>query len=76
MSFGYINHRGYLYKLVSRIVYLRGGKEYKMHYFVPYERPLRKLEQEDDLPNGYEVYEDKYGYPRVLKGMKNENNHN
>lgn len=70
MSFGYINHRGNLYKLVSRTVYLRGGKQCRMYYFVTYGRPLRKLEREDDLPEGYEVYEDKYGYPRVLKGKK------
>ena len=76
MKYGFINNSGVLYRLIERKVTLRGDKESTMYYFVKYSKPLKRLEHEADLPDGYDVYEDQYGYPRVIKGMKHENNHN
>lgn len=74
---GFINHRGELYKLVKRKITYRGGKEGVIYYYKPYQARLNKLEMEcKELPSPYSVYEDKNGYPRVIKmGMKiNEDN--
>lgn len=72
----YINSKGILYRLVERKIYLRGGHEHTVYYFVNFSRPLKKLEYETILPEGYEIVEDRYGYPRLQKGLKHENNHN
>ncbi len=74
---GFINHRGKLYRLVKRKIIYRGGKEGVIYYYKPYQARLNKLETEcKELPSPFSVYEDKNGYPRVIKtGLKiNEDN--
>jgi len=71
----YINSDGKLYKLVSRKVMLRGGKERPIYYFKPYDGKLASYEHDSlDMPEGYGVIEDNRHYPRVIKRGISENN--
>lgn len=72
---GYINRDGKVYKLVSRKIMLRGGKERSIYYFKPYDAKLATYETEEEyLPGEYGVIEDKRNYPRVIKRGISENN--
>lgn len=72
---GYINSVGKIYKLVSRKIMLRGGKERSIYYFNPYDAKLASYETEKEyLPEEYGIIEDKRNYPRVIKRGYHENN--
>ena len=72
---GYINNIGKIYKLVSRKIMLRGGKERLIYYFKPCEAKLTTYETEREyLPKVYDIFEDKRNYPRVIKRGISENN--
>ena len=72
---GYINRYGKTYRLVSRKIMLRGGKERPIYYFKPCESKLATYETEREyLPEEYEIFEDKRNYPRVIKRGISENN--
>lgn len=72
---GYINRYGKTYRLVSRKIMLRGGKERPVYYFKPYDANLAAYEHEEVyLPEDYGIFEDKRNYPRVIKRGYYENN--
>lgn len=74
-SQGYINSVGKIYKLVTRKVMLRSGKERPIYYFKPCEAKLTSYETEREyLPKEYDVFEDKRNYPRVIKRGYHEDN--
>lgn len=64
MAYSHTNSKGQTYFLHGKIVTLRGGRKQQIYYFAREE----KADAMDDLPDGYQVVENKRtGLPMLKK---------
>jgi len=68
MAYSHTNSKGQTYFLHTKEVTLRGGRKQRIYYFAREEKAPDTL---DDMPEGYEVVENKRtGLPMLKKSAK------